>query len=165
MGGGKMTDSLPRYFRSTEEVRAAMGAPIGVSAYRKVTQSMVDRFAEITGDHEWLHIDPERAALGPFQGTVAHGYLTLSLVAGFAAELFRFDIGTATVNYGIERARFTAPLHTGSHVRAEASFTAVERNSAGHMITVRYVLDVEGSSKPVCIVDALLLAYSAPSTE
>lgn len=157
-----MSGALPRYFRSIDEVRAAVGPPIGTSPYRTVTQEMVDGFADITGDHEWLHVDRERAASGPFGGTIAHGYLTLSLVAGFAAEVFRLEIDEATVNYGLDRVRFPAPLLTGSRVRAEVSFTAVEEHSAGHTIGVRYVLEVEGSTRPVCIADALLLALSTP---
>lgn len=154
--------ALPRYFRSIDEVRAAVGPPVGVSPYRTVTQEMVDGFADITGDHEWLHVDLERAAAGPFGGTIAHGYLTLSLVAGFAAEVFRLEIDEATVNYGLDRVRFPAPLKTGAQVRAEVSFTAVEPHPSGHTIGVRYVLQASGSERPVCIADALLLALSTP---
>lgn len=156
-----MTDSFPRIFFSIEEIQRTFGVPIGVSKYRTVTQTMIDGFAEITGDHEWLHVDETRAAAGPFGGTIAHGYLTLSLLAGFAAELFRLDIGTATVNYGLDRVRFLSPLRTGDQVRAEASFTAVEAHPAGNRISVRYVLKAESSQAPVCIADAILLAYAS----
>lgn len=157
-----MSGGLPRHFRSIDEVREAVGDPIGVSPPRVVTQEMIDVFADITGDHEWLHVDRERAASGPFGGTIAHGYLTLSLVAGFAAEVFRLEIDEATVNYGLDRVRFPSPLLTGSSVSAEVSFTAVQEHPAGHTIGVRYVLRADGSERPVCIADALLLALSTP---
>lgn len=154
--------TLPRTFRSLEEVRAACGETVGTSAYRTVSQEMVDGFADITADHEWLHVDLARAADGPFGTTIAHGFLTLSLLAGFAAEIFRLEVDVATMNYGLDRVRFISPLLTGSRVRARAAFESVEPHAAGHILRLDYMLEIEGETKPACVAQALLLMLSTP---
>lgn len=149
--------SLPVRFTSIEAVRAALGATIGPSPTLIVEQPIVDDFARITGDHEWIHVDKARAAAGPFGGTIAHGYLTLALVAGFAARLFRLDFGDATVNYGVDRVRFPAPLRVGAAVHATATFTEIAQHPAGHRIRVEYRLTAGDSQTTVCVAEALLL--------
>lgn len=148
---------LPVRFTALADVRSALGESIGPSPARMITQPMVDDFARITEDFEWLHVDVARAAEGPYGTTIAHGYLTLSLVAGFAAQLFRFEFGDATVNYGIDRVRFPSPLLVGTNVRAMAAFNSIESHAAGQKIRVEYRLLVEGAAVPVCVAEALLL--------
>ncbi len=159
--GDPQPESPPRVFRSVEEVRNEIGKIVGFSPPFRVTQQKVDAFADLTGDYEWIHVDPVRAALGPFGGTIVHGYLTLSLIARFASEVFRLEFESATLNYGLDKVRFPAPLSTGSLVRAKVSFTSITDHPAGSLVAVRYILEAENVSKPVCIADTLLLALSA----
>lgn len=141
-------------------MRALVGRVVGTSDWFAVTQDVVTRFAELTGDHEWIHLDAERAAGGPFGGTIAHGYLTLSLIPRFAAQVFRLQLEAATLNYGLDRVRFPAPVPTGSRVRAEISVASVEEHPAGATVAVRYVLEAEGVPRPVCVADTVLLVLA-----
>ena len=150
-----------RNYGSVDEVRRDIGREIGVSTWFHVTQDVVTAFAELTGDHEWIHVDVERAAAGPFGSTIAHGYLTLSLIPRFAAEVFRFDFDAATLNYGVEKVRFPTPLLTESRVHARVSVTRVDEHAAGTAITFAYVLETEGGTKPACVADTVLLVLGA----
>jgi acyl dehydratase len=141
-------------------VRGQVGRVIGVSDWFSVTQDVVTEFGELTGDDEWIHLDVERAASGPFGGTIAHGYLTLSLIPRFAAQVFRLELEAATLNYGLDRVRFPAPVPAGSRVRAEISVGAVDAHRSGVTVAVHYVLEAEGVSRPVCVADTLLLVLS-----
>ncbi|MFI2280697.1 MaoC family dehydratase [Nocardia beijingensis] len=143
-------------FTSVEDLRAAIGEPIGPSAPLLVDQTRINAFAEATGDRQWIHVDPDRAAHGPYGTTVAHGYLTLSLLSHFRQELLEFGFGTARVNYGVNKVRFPAVLAAGSEIRATATVTDVSETNAGIAVTARYVLDA-GSTRPVCVAETVVL--------
>lgn len=144
-------------FRSADDVSANIGNEIGPTSWRRVDQERVDRFADATGDHQWIHVDPVRAATGPFGGTIAHGYLTLALIPAMSSELYAFEFGRARVNYGLDKVRFPAPVRVGEAVRLRSTVVAVEPQGAGHLITVDHVLAVESSPKPGCFARALTL--------
>ncbi|MFD2421889.1 MaoC family dehydratase [Amycolatopsis pigmentata] len=152
-----MTESTPRVFASVDEVVAAAGLQLGPSEPLKIDQQRVDGFAEVTDDHQWIHVDVERSADGPWGGTIAHGFLTLSLVPRFARLLYRFEFGGARLNYGLDKVRFPAPVPTGSVLRASATIGSVRPNPAGTIITTNVVITVEGAGKPSCIADLLVL--------
>jgi acyl dehydratase len=140
------------------------GQDLGTSNWHVVTQERVDLFADATGDHQWIHIDRERAAAGPFGGTVAHGYLTLSLIPQLLAEVVQVTGPDLAVNYGLNRVRFPAPLPTGSRVRASVECQAVQEVAGGHQAVFRISVDRESSDKPVCIADQIVF-YALPANE
>ncbi|MEV0149906.1 MULTISPECIES: MaoC family dehydratase [unclassified Nonomuraea] len=144
-------------FASLEEVESALGRPMGPSAWLVVDQERIDAFADATGDHQWIHVDAERAAAGPFGRTVAHGYLTLSLIPHFGQQLFRLDLGQARVNYGVNKARFPAPVPAGSRLRARASFAELRETAAGAALTTRYTIEIDGAPKPACVAETVTL--------
>ena len=147
---------MTRAFSSVEDVRAALGEPIGPSRPLVIDQVRIDAFAETTDDPQWIHTDPGRAAAGPYGATIAHGYLTLSLLPHFGRELFAFDFGSARVNYGVNKVRFPAPVPVGSALRATVTFTDIDENPAGHVISARYVVE-SGAVKPACVAETLVL--------
>jgi len=122
-----------------------------------VTQQQVDGFADITGDRQWIHVDPERAAASQFGGTIAHGYLTLALVTVFMSEIFRIDNLTMGINVGLNRVRFPAPVKVGSRVRGGAQLLSVKRSPAGSLSAVRVTVDADGQKRAVCIAETLSL--------
>ena len=144
-----------------EAVRAAVGTEIGVSSWHTVTQDDIDRFAQVTGDDQWIHVDAERAAATPFGGTIAHGLFTLGLGPKFAYELFDLQGFAFGLNYGYDRVRFPAPLPVGSRVRMRALLARVEDVPGGIQLTVTQTFEREGHEKPVCIADFLMRLYSA----
>ena len=148
---------MSQVFSSLDEVKAALGVELGPSPALVVDQDRVDAFAEATGDHQWIHVDRHRALSGPFGTTIAHGYLTLSLIPYFAQQLFRLDIGRARLNYGLNKVRFPAPVPVGSALRATATFVDLQTGPAGATLTTRYVLQVEGAGKPACVAETLVL--------
>lgn len=150
---------MPRTISSLEELRSLLGENIGPSAPITVDQARIDLFAEATGDRQWIHVVPERATDGPYGATIAHGYLTLSLIPVFNAELVQLAFGGARVNYGVNKVRFPAPVLVGSAVTATVSFTDVTENAAGALVTAKYVLDA-GGAKPACIAETLVLITS-----
>src|SRR5688572_10189216 len=115
----------PTVVRGADEIRALAGTDLGVSTWVAVTQERIDTFAEATGDHQWIHVDPARAATGPFGRTIAHGYLTLSMVAPLFGELLEFQGGAMTLNYGLNKVRFPAPVVVGSRIRLHGQALAV----------------------------------------
>jgi acyl dehydratase len=143
-----------------EDLRNYVGKRLGASAWHEVTQEQVDSFADATGDHQWIHVDPERAADGPFGGTVAHGFLTLSLAPILLEEVLDVDDASMTINYGLNRVRFPAPLPVGSHVRADVSCVAVEDVPGGLQAILTLTFEREAGSKPVCVAE-LLFRYGA----
>jgi len=130
---------------------------LGYSPWREVTQQQVDGFADITGDRQWIHVDPERAAASQFGGTIAHGYLTLALVTVFMSEIFRIDNLTMGINVGLNRVRFPAPVKVGSRVRGGAQLLSVKRSPAGSLSAVRVTVDADGQKRAVCIAETLSL--------
>ena len=133
------------------------GEELGTTEWIEVTQDRVDRFAEATGDHQWIHVDTERAASGPFGGTIAHGYLTLALIPFFNQQLVRIEVGRARLNYGLNRVRFPAPVRVGARIRCRASLLAVESVPAGRQLVTSFVLELEESDKPACVAEAVVL--------
>ena len=146
-----------RVFASFDDLTAAIGEDLGHTDWMEVTQERVDAFADATGDHQWIHVDVERAKNGPFCGTIAHGYLTLSLVPQFGAQLFSLETPGAKLNYGVNKVRFPSPVPVGSKIRAGASITEVTDVPAGKQMVIRYVVEIEGADKPACVAETVVL--------
>lgn len=154
----------PRVFRAVEEVLTAVGEPLGPSRWREVSQRTVDRFAELTGDDQWIHVDRDRAAGSPYGGTIAHGYLTLALIPALSRDLYAIELGSARINYGLERVRFPAPLPVGARVRGTATLRRVRPVEAGVQLLVHWVLESDRGGRPVCVADALTLLVTDAAT-
>ncbi|MFE6925345.1 MaoC family dehydratase [Nocardia sp. NPDC057663] len=149
-----------RTFQGVAELEAAVGSHLGYSEWDTITQSQIDAFADATGDHQWIHIDTEKAAAGPFGTTIAHGYLTLSLVPLLVAQVYRVDGVKMAVNYGSDKLRFPAPAPVDSTVRAGVELVSVAAGAAGYLVTARVAVEREGGVKPVCVVEALTLVVA-----
>ena len=146
-----------RVFDGLDDLAAAVGSHLGFSQWHEVTQSQIDLFADATGDHQWIHVDPARAAQGPFGTTIAHGFLTLSLAPMLSAEVYRLDGVAMGVNYGCNRVRFPAPVKVGTRVRGGVELLSVEPASMGRQVTTRITVEVEDSDKPACVVELVAL--------
>jgi acyl dehydratase len=144
-----------RSFSSLEEFAAAKGEHLGYSDWHEVTQAQVSAFAGATGDHQWIHVDPERAAAGPFGTTIAHGYLTLAMLPVLMAEIYRIDNLTMAVNYGLDRVRLPSPVPTGSRIRAGATLSDVRNTPLGQLASARVTVEVEGQKRAACVADTL----------
>ena len=143
-------------FASLDELRAAVGTTLGTSDWFEVTQQRVNEFAEATGDHQWIHVDVERAtAESPFGGPVAHGYLTLSLTNLVLPQVLEVRGVSLGVNYGTGKVRFPAPVPVGSRVRGTAELTACDDIAGGVQTTIVITMEVEGGTKPACVVESL----------
>ncbi|MFJ4684126.1 MaoC family dehydratase [Streptomyces sp. NPDC091377] len=145
----------PRIFPSVDALRAAVGEPLGYTDWVEIDQKRIDLFAEATGDHQWIHVDPERAAAGPFGTTIAHGYLTLSLLPLFAPQLLTVEGVSMGVNYGTNKVRFPAPVPVGSRLRATARISGVDEVPGGVQVTVAFTVEREGGEKPVCVAESV----------
>ena len=146
-----------RVFTTFDELTDAVGEELGSTDWLEITQERVDAFADATGDHQWIHVDVEKAKDGPFGGTIAHGYLTLSLIPQFTPELFRLDTPGAKLNYGVNKVRFPNPVKVGSKIRATAQIADVSDVPAGKQMVTRYTLEIEGESKPACVAETVVL--------
>jgi acyl dehydratase len=146
-----------RVFTTFEELAAAVGEDLGTTDWLEVTQDRVDAFAEATGDHQWIHVDVERAAAGPFGGTIAHGYLTLALVPHFNAELFALETPGARLNYGVNKVRFPTPVKVGSRIRAHVQVVSLAEVASGKQLVLRYTVEIEGQPKPACVAETVAL--------
>jgi len=142
-----------------DELKAHVGKELGVSDWHEVTQEAVNRFADVTGDHQWIHVDVERAKDTPFGGTIAHGYYTLSLAPMFSYAMFSLEGFAFGVNYGLNRVRFPAPMPVGGRVRMRAALAAVEDIPGGAQVTTELTFEREGGEKPVCVAEALSRVY------
>ncbi|MBY8884579.1 MaoC family dehydratase [Streptomyces sp. PTM05] len=149
----------PRIFPSVDELRAAVGETMGPTDWLEVDQKRIDLFADATGDHQWIHVDPEKAAAGPFGTTIAHGYLTLSLIPSFTPQLFAVEGVRMGVNYGVNKVRFPAPVPVGSRLRASAEIAEVGEVSGGVQLVARITVEREGGDKPVCVADTVVRLY------
>ena len=138
-----------------DEVRAALGRHLGYSDWLLIDQQRIDAFAEATGDHQWIHVDPERATAGPFGAPIAHGYLTLSLSNLFLPQILEVTGFAAGVNYGTNRVRFPAPVPVGSRVRGGAELTDVADVPGGLQTTMTITIEADGVSKPVCVIESI----------
>jgi acyl dehydratase len=141
--------------QSVDDLKRQVGSDLGVSAWHEVTQARVDAFAAATGDHQWIHTDPQRAQTSPFGGTIAHGYYTLSLAPALLSELVTFDGFAMAVNYGLEKLRFPAPLPVGEQVRMRARLDRVEEFPGGATLGLTLAFERTGAGKPVCVAEAL----------
>ncbi|AOT58131.1 MaoC family dehydratase [Streptomyces fradiae] len=149
----------PRIFTTVDELRAAVGEQLGHSDWLEVDQKRIDLFADATGDHQWIHVDPERAARGPFGATIAHGYLTLSLLPVLTPQVMRVEGVRMGVNYGTNKVRFPAPVPVGSRVRATALVKEVEDVPGGVQLTAVVTVEREGGDKPVCVAESVSRFY------
>jgi acyl dehydratase len=138
---------------------ATPGAEFGPSSWVEVTQERIDAFAEATGDHQWIHVDRERAAAGPFGTTIAHGYLTLSLIPAMSWEVMPRPEGGMGINYGLNRVRFPAPLPSGSRVRGTFRVDSVDEFDGGTQSTMTATIEREGGDKPVCVAEVVFRTY------
>jgi len=143
-----------------DEVKTHVGEELGVSEWHPVTQEDINTFADVTGDHQFIHVDIERAKETPFGGTIAHGYYTLSLAPALQEEIFALDGFAFAVNYGLNRVRFPSPLPVGSQVRMRAKLAAIEDIPGGAQITSELTFEREGGEKPVCVAEMLFRVYT-----
>ncbi|KOT60725.1 MULTISPECIES: MaoC family dehydratase [Streptomyces] len=145
----------PRVFGSLDELRNAVGEDLGTSDWLEIDQKRIDLFADATGDHQWIHVDPERAAAGPFGATIAHGYLTLALLPALVPQLLRVDNVKMGINYGVNKVRFPAPVPVGSRLRATAKIADVTEVTGGVQLATAVTVEREGGDKPVCVAETL----------
>lgn len=145
--------------RTLDQLRASVGAEPGVSEWLLIDQERVDRFAEATGDRQWIHTDPERAKDGPFGGTIAHGFLTLSLLPALGEGLLAVEGVKMGVNYGLNKVRFPAPLPVGSRVRSRTELIEVADVAGGVQLVARVTVEREGGDKPVCVAETVSRLY------
>ncbi|EHI10540.1 MaoC family dehydratase [Mycolicibacterium thermoresistibile] len=147
----------PTVYQGLSEFEAQLGRHLGYSDWHRVTQEQIDLFAEATGDRQWIHVDAEKAATGPYGKTIAHGYLTLSLVPLLIKQIYRVEGLSMQVNYGVDKLRFPAPVPVDSRIRAGAELVGVERSGNGARATVRVTVEVDGGDRPACVVDTIAL--------
>lgn len=146
-----------RTLRSITDIRSAVGIRQGPGDWILLDQNRIDMFADATGDHQWIHVDPEQASAGPHGGTIAHGFLTLSLIPHLSQQLYTITAGSARINYGSNKVRFPNPVRSGSRVRLDATFLGVDEVAAGALLTTRFVVEIDGADKPACVAETLTL--------
>jgi acyl dehydratase len=146
-----------------DDLKDRVGAELGVSEWHEVTQAAIDEFADVTGDHQWIHTDPERARATPFGGTIAHGYFTLALAPRFLADVMPLDRLPMAMNYGLDKVRFPAPLPVGSRVRARVRLDRVADAPGGVMLSVTLTFERDGGEKPVCVATTLVRVFEDES--
>ncbi|WP_327098765.1 MaoC family dehydratase [Nocardia vinacea] len=144
-----------RIFTSLDELRAAVGESIGPGPWLTIDQTRIDAFAEATGDDQWIHVDPQRAANGPYGATIAHGYLTLSSIPLLGRDIYALDFGTARINYGSNTVRFPSAVRSGTRIRATATIADLRVEQSRAQLTVRWTIDNEGQAKPACVAETL----------
>jgi acyl dehydratase len=147
-------------FEHLADLQPLVGQELGVSEWICVDQRRIDQFADATGDHQWIHIDPVRAAAGPFKTTVAHGFLTLSLLPEMSASAFEVRDTRMGVNYGLNRVRFMAPVPSGSRLRGRFKLLSYEPIEGGAQLTVEVTMEREGSPKPVCVAESVARRFT-----
>ncbi|SDI77393.1 Acyl dehydratase [Actinokineospora alba] len=151
-------------FTGLDSLTAAQGQHLGYGGWHEITQEQVQQFADATGDHQWIHLDTERAAKGPFGGTVAHGYLTLSLLPMLGREIYDFRGFSMGVNYGLNKVRFPSAVRVGSRVRAGAELKSVTPVALGVQAVFAYTVEIEGEDKPGCVAEAVVLLVPGKDT-
>lgn len=155
---------MPHVFASPAALKQAVGQTLGPSDWLLVDQARIDKFAEATGDFQWIHVDPERARTGPFGTTIAHGYLTLSLLAPLLGQLLEVQHVAMALNYGLEKVRFPAAVRSGTRVRGRGTLISVEEfGSSGIQAVIRVTIEIEGGDKPACVADAILRFFPGRS--
>jgi acyl dehydratase len=151
---------MTTHVQSIDDLTPLIGTHLGHSAYRTVTQEEVNLFADATGDHQWIHTDPERAKDGPFGQTIAHGYLTLSLIPVLLGGVIKVDGVSMGVNYGTNKVRFTSPVPVGSQIRAGATLASVEAIPGGAQVALDVVVEVKDAPKPSCVAQVVYRYYA-----
>jgi acyl dehydratase len=146
-----------RTFANLDELAAAKGEHLGTGDWLEITQDRIDQFADATGDHQWIHVDAERAKAGPFGTTIAHGYLTLSLIPMLGKEIYSVSGISMGINYGLGKVRFPAVVPVGSRVRASVELVDVVDKTQGKQVTVRTTIEIEGGEKPACVAESIAL--------
>lgn len=146
-------------FSSVDEVLELVGKELGETDWLEITQDRVNGFADATGDHQWIHVDPERAREGPFGVCIAHGYLTLALAGSFFLEQIAKANARMGVNYGLEKVRFPAPVRVGARIRGRGMLLRAERVEGGVQAVIRVTVDIEGSERPACVADTMSRYY------
>lgn len=150
-----------RVFNGVDELRAAVGSTLGTSDWVTIDQEQINLFADATGDHQWIHVDEERAKAGPFGTTIAHGFLTLSLLPALIKQAYRVDHVTMGVNYGLNKVRFTAPVPVGSKVRGVVELVDASDVAGGAVqLTTKVTVEIEGSERPALVAEWLLRQYA-----
>ncbi|MEV6524424.1 MaoC family dehydratase [Longispora sp. NPDC051575] len=160
-GAAEATEA--RRFASLDELTAAVPVDLGYSAWFPVDQERIDRFAEATGDDQWIHVDPARAAAGPFGGTIAHGFLVLSLLPVITLDRLVVDRVRMAVNYGLNKVRFPAPVPVGSRLRGRVEVTGVGEAGGGIQVVCRVTMEREGGDRPVCVAESVARFYGEPA--
>lgn len=150
-----------RVFATVEALKDAVGEELGTSDWVTVDQAMIDRFADATGDFQWIHVDVARAKASPFGGTIAHGFLTLSLLARLSQETYRVEKLAARLNYGCNKVRFTTPVPSGKRVRAHFKVQSIETVKQGVRLTTEATVELEGSEKPACVAEQIAILIPA----
>ena len=149
----------PRALQATE-LKGLIGQEVGTSSWLTIEQDRIDRFAEATGDHQWIHVDPERAKDGPFGSTIAHGFLTLSLIPGLSWEIYTIEGARLSVNYGLNKLRFITPVKVGSRVRAHLAVANVEDVPGDALqVAMNVTIELEGAEKPAAVAETLTRVY------
>jgi acyl dehydratase len=143
-------------FSGLDEFVAAQGSQLGPTDWLEVTQERVNLFADATDDHQWIHVDPERAASGPFGGAIAHGLLTLSLLPQFTSQMYTVDNVAMAINYGYNKVRFITPVRVGSKIRARAEIAKVDQLAGAVQSTVTVTVEIEGSDKPAAVAESIV---------
>lgn len=146
-----------RVFQGVDEIEQAVGEHLGFSEWQEISQSRIDQFAEATNDHQWIHVDAERAAEGPFGTTIAHGYLTLSLLSSMLVQIYSVEGVRMTLNYGLNKVRFPSPVAVGSRVRAGIRLASTQRTDRGVQMVLEAVIEIEGEDRPACVAESLAL--------
>lgn len=144
-----------RVFDTIEDFRAAQGQILGAGEWVEITQERIDAFADVTEDWQWIHVDPVRAAQGPYGATIAHGYLTLSLIPLLGGRIFTVRGARMALNYGTNKVRFPHPVTAGSRIRAVATLVDVDNVPAGVQAAVRYTIEIDGCDKPACVAETV----------
>ena len=149
-----------RVFTSFDEIGSAVGDELGTSDWVTIDQERVNTFADATGDHQWIHVDEERAKAGPFGGTIAHGYLTLSLIPWLGSQVFSIETPGAKLNYGINKVRFPNPVLVGQRIRLTVTLGDVVDLPAGKQVSLKHLIEIEGVDKPACVAESVVLLLS-----
>jgi acyl dehydratase len=149
-----------RVFSSVADFADAVGEHLGYSDWHTITQEQVQLFADATGDHQWIHLDTERAAAGPFGSTIAHGYLTLSLIPLFGKDIYQVDNVRMGINYGLNKVRFPQPVKVGAKVRAGAELIELTDVAGGKQAVVRWTVEIDGERKPACVAETVVRLIS-----
>ena len=146
-----------RTFTDIDQLGAAVGADLGTSDWFEIDQDRINLFADATDDHQWIHVDEERAKHGPFGGTIAHGYMTVSLIPALSSTIFSVETDGPRLNYGLNKVRFPNPVKVGKRVRAHATLAELTDVPAGKQLVVRYTIEIEDEPKPACVAETVVL--------